>query len=276
LTGALDFDPEAVGGFETASEGERSGDDDDDDDDGGEEEENVQGVERSRAHYVAVGRSQLRTRAEAGGEGLGDVYVGSRVARAEIYGGGVEIEDVEDGDVLGDEIASGEDEEIDSDEAMGSGDEERFGGYKFAGSRTTAGGVVPERGDRVVGGEDEEAGDDEDEDEGENQEESGGSGESGDEHGEEDEGGVEDAERRKRLSRMIAEEQKYHSFRLYYRAITDNEPGLLPRTSPKPHRTTLRKAQPSAINREPSTPSSARESSSRRRWLRSIHFLLPV
>ncbi|MCJ1291226.1 rRNA-processing protein bfr2 [Xylographa carneopallida] len=139
--GIVDVDPEAFGGpLERRGRGEI-----DDSEESEEEHENA------REHYEEVGESKLRRPEEAD---LGPRYSGSRVSREDLQNGGKSDDDVfgkgaseeeggtqnEDRAVGPDEvetdmaIADGEDEDIDSEEAFGEGDEEVFKGFTFRGS----------------------------------------------------------------------------------------------------------------------------------------------
>jgi protein AATF/BFR2 len=215
-----DFDPEALDHEFSASE--------DSGDTGSEGEETADS--KAREHYLPVGKSALRAAKKEGLTPLGPKYEGARVSREKLYesddeeeDGGVGIEDVEEGDIRYGAGSGEEDDEIDSEDALGS-DEERFAGWGFKGSRTTEGGVVPRRGDRVVGSSDEEEGehdeDEEDEeDDGEdgvetddsNESQSGQSDQGSDEEEDEDDSDEDDDEARKTLSKMMAEEKKYLS-----------------------------------------------------------------
>ena len=109
------------------------------------EEEDLSG---GREHYEAVGKSQLRKPAQLV---LGKRYEGASISRNALNGDDIEDGQDEDDD---DDIVSGKDldesdddeignldgegdsdSEVDSDEAFGSGDEERFKGFSFRGSR---------------------------------------------------------------------------------------------------------------------------------------------
>ncbi|KAH8145379.1 uncharacterized protein LAJ45_10662 [Morchella importuna] len=203
-----DFDPEAL--EEEQWDGEGS--------DGSEVGEN-EGEHTGREHYVAVGKSKLR---KGHPVLLDPKYNGAKVSRDKLYDsnedeesrdsadsedeedeksdiestGGVELnsEDyIRDGTLL-----SGEDDEIDSDDALGS-EEERFASFKFRGSTTTqkmngvAGSSGESSGDE---GNDEVDGDLEDEEE------------DGEEESEDEDNQGEEIARRAQLRKMMVEEQK--------------------------------------------------------------------
>ena len=120
-----------------------------------------------------------------------------------------EDEDEEEGsdDEEGPEVW-GEDEDIDSDEALGEGDEARFEGFKFKGSRTTTEGVVCESGMRVEGSSSEED-DAEDSDASSNPDQSGASDDDDEEEENsesEEESDGEEAARRRAMSNLLAQE----------------------------------------------------------------------
>ena len=119
-----------------------------------------------------------------------------------------EEEDSEEGSDDGEEGGVevwGEDEDIDSEDAMGSGDEERFKGYKFKGSRTTEDGVVPQTGDKVVDTDsEEEEQDDEEDDESSNPDQDGDSDAASDSGSDSDASNSSDAARQKALSSLLA------------------------------------------------------------------------
>lgn len=209
---SLDFDPEAIG--TEFSDGEAHGDSDSE---SGSDDE-ADNVDRAREHYVSVGKSRLRKQGPDL-EALGEAYAGSRVDRSKLYDeddeeeSGSEDEGLdEDGedehDPNGPEVYS-EDEEIPSDDAMGSDDEEKFGKWGFKGSRTTEGGRPPQAGDKVVGDSDEESGS-EDEDEDSNSDQSGsGVSEGEEEEEDQDESDIED---RDELDKLLSNEQKLVCF----------------------------------------------------------------
>ena len=247
---ALDFDPEGLddefSADEEATSNAGSGD-------GSEEEREDAGADGAREHYVAVGKSALRKKGALVLAPLGKEYEGARVSRDKLYDsedekgdegdeeeeeeeGGVGIEDVKEGDIkFG--VDSDDDEEIDSDDALGSdgGEEGRFSAWKFSGSATAKGGVVPKRGDKVVGSDSEDEGEeDDDEEKGEEESESAedddesdnesqsddeGEGSEGEDEGEDED--EEEEEKRQALSKMMAEEKKYClSFILYFCCLT--------------------------------------------------------
>ncbi|KAL7276907.1 rRNA-processing protein bfr2 [Rhizina undulata] len=226
-----DFDPEAL---EKECSDAGSGEEED-----GSEDE-VEDKNAGREHYVDVGKSKLR---KENAVLLDPKYDGARVSRENLYDsddeddegsegsedddeddeerdtsmGGVELNS--DGELnLGGEIPTDEDDDIDSDDALGS-DEEKFKDFKFRGSSTTANGVVPKRGDKVVGSSGESSGseddeedefNEEDEDEDEEEEEGDSENESQDEDEDEDEDDDEESEsaRRSELRKLMVEEQK--------------------------------------------------------------------
>ena len=246
---APDFDPEALddelSGEDAHSDSDAASDEPDGDDDG-------DGVDRAREHYVAVGKSALRKKGALALAPLGKKYEGARVSRDKLYDsdedeedgeeaaeeeeGGVGIEDVTEGDIKFGVDSEEEDDDIDSNNALGSdaGEDGRFAGWKFSGSATTKDGVVPQKGDKVVGSdsedeaEDEESedenedgdGDEDEDDEGESEseDESQSGGEDGSEEEDEDEDedeyedeDEEEEEKRQALSLMMAEEKTYCS-----------------------------------------------------------------
>lgn len=130
--------------------------------------------------------------------------------------GGVELnsEDyIRDGTLL-----SGEDDEIDSDDALGS-EEERFASFKFRGSTTTQkmNGVAGSSGessgdegnDEVDGGNDEKESNEEDENENSDEEDLEDEEEDGEEESEDEDNQGEEIARRAQLRKMMVEEQKY-------------------------------------------------------------------
>ncbi|RPA94714.1 TRAUB-domain-containing protein [Choiromyces venosus 120613-1] len=151
-----DFDPEAPEeDYNHSEKSEGSGD---------EENEDL-----GRAHYITVGKSKLRK----GNPVLSDPkYNGARISREKLYRDEDEDhrmdgsdDDSEDSDGDGSEedadekkarnrengeIPTDEDDDIDSDDALGS-DEDKFSGFKFLGSSTTKGGVKATRGMKVAG-----------------------------------------------------------------------------------------------------------------------------
>jgi hypothetical protein len=167
--------------------------------------------------------------------------------------GGVGIDDVQEGDIRFGAGSDAEDDEIDSDDALGS-DGDRFKRWKFRGSRTTDGGVPPEKGDRIVGSDSEDenesgSGSDQEEEEG-----------SEDDEEEESEDGEEDEEQRATLSKLMAEEKKYVAS-LQTIPMSNQPTDLSRRTSSKLRKATPKKALPFGSSKRPSTPSSARASS---------------
>ncbi|MCJ1245338.1 rRNA-processing protein bfr2 [Trapelia coarctata] len=163
-----DFDPEDIEGAFGAKDGSSSGSGDEDDGAG-------------REHYVDVGKIKLRKPQQPA---LGPRYKGSRVRREELGAGdesdddpfgsgasqhdevgasggeeegdgnGAEEEgvvDPDDIDVDMDALQDGEDEDIDSDEAFGEGDEEKFEGFTFRGSRSGGQRVSSERAPKKAG-----------------------------------------------------------------------------------------------------------------------------
>lgn len=236
-----DFDPEALenefsdgggGGLEGSESGASSGEDNGDDGDDGQD-----ASDKARQHYLPVSTSALRV-AKRKAEGLaplGPKYEGARVSREmlcdsgddeaeedegeededdrEDEDGGVAIGDIRDGDIRCGIGSGGEDDEIDSDDAFGGSDGERFKGWKFAGSATTEGGVVPKRGDKVAGSSSDEAeeGTDQESSGSDNESQSGGPGTEESEESEEGDGDDDDdeeAETRKALSEIMAEEKR--------------------------------------------------------------------
>lgn len=178
---------------------------------------------------MPVGKSALRAAKKEGLAPLGPKYQGSRVSRTNLYDdededsededGGVGIEELKEGDIkFG--VASDEDDDIDSDDALCSEDE-KFSGWKFGGSGTTEGGAVPKSGHKVVDSDDEESekeddeeeeaegesGESEDDEDNESQSEEGGN--RSDEESEEEEEDDEGIRQRKTLSKMMAQEKKY-------------------------------------------------------------------
>jgi protein AATF/BFR2 len=269
-TPTTDFDPEAL-------DHEFSDNDHEDDSGSGSEGEEEETADKAREHYVAVGKSALRAQSTAQ---LGKQYEGARVSRDKLYESegesedededgeeddGVAIDDVMEGDIKFGAQDSDEDDEIESDDALGS-DGERFEGWKFRGSRTTEDGVPPERGDKVVESDEEsgeeESGDDEDESGSGSDQEGSEEDEEDEEEGEDEE---EDEEQRATLSKMMAQEKKFPIPPLRAQFYSNQCTERSPRTSPKPPRPTPRKVPPSASNKRPSTPSSARGSSCKRR-----------
>lgn len=227
----IDFDPEALE-QEFNGDEDIDGDSEDDSEDAGDEEDNA------REHYLPVGKSKLRGKEVIP---LGSGYEGSKIRREDLFndgdgeggdgesdGGesqvedesedesedGVAIEDVVDGDIV---CGSGEDDdEIVSEDAMGSSDEERFGNWKFSGSSTTPGGVIPKASDvvksRESGSESDAESDSESNAEESNDQESGsdeksnGEGSSAEESGSDEE--TEDSSRRKAITQLLSEEKK--------------------------------------------------------------------
>ncbi|CUS13334.1 unnamed protein product [Tuber aestivum] len=232
-----DFDPEAP--EEDYNHNEKS-------EDSGDEEENEEDL--GRAHYITVGKSRLR---KGNPVLLDPKYNGARISREKLYqdkdkdhrmDGSDEDSEDSDGDGNEDdvdepkaenrengEIPTDEDDDIDSDDALGS-DEDRFSGFKFLGSSTTKEGVNSTRGMKVVdeSGSDGEPGTDpndevilneeNDSDEDEASDVEGGllshnEDEDEDEEDDEEESsdeGAQDAEakRREELKKLITEEQK--------------------------------------------------------------------
>ncbi|RPB17405.1 TRAUB-domain-containing protein [Morchella conica CCBAS932] len=222
-----DFDPEAL--EEEQWDGEGS--------DGSEVGEN-EGEHTGREHYVAVGKSKLR---KGHPVLLDPKYNGAKVSRDKLYDsnedeesrdsadsedeedeksdiestGGVELnsEDyIRDGTPL-----SGEDDEIDSDDALGS-EEEKFASFKFRGSTTTqkmngaAGSSGESSGDEgndeVDGGNDEKESNEEDENENSDEEDLEDEEEDGEEESEDEDNQGEEIARRAQLRKMMVEEQK--------------------------------------------------------------------
>lgn len=164
-------------------------------------------------------------------------YNGARVSRDKLYdededegsGSAGSEGEVEDGEKSSDESSGGvefdsdadirqgtpksdEDDEIDSEDALGS-EEERFSGYQFRGSLNTAklGGAANSDDKDFGEDEDGEDGIDDDEDiksDHDDDEEDDDRSESGEEEGE---GEGEELARRDQLRKMMMEEQKYHS-----------------------------------------------------------------
>ncbi|KAG4032703.1 hypothetical protein MFRU_006g01680 [Monilinia fructicola] len=101
---------------------------------GDESEDGLAGTE----HYVQVGKSKLRKPEEVA---LGPQYAGSRVSREQLMNGDDEdesnsVNESEDGEKFEGMEFDGEfdDMEVDSDEALGESDEERFKDFVFRGS----------------------------------------------------------------------------------------------------------------------------------------------
>ncbi|PWW76810.1 TRAUB-domain-containing protein [Tuber magnatum] len=232
-----DFDPEAP--EEEYNHSEKSGG-------SGDEEENEEDL--GRAHYITVGKSKLR---KGNPVLLDPKYNGARISREKLYQGEDEDlpmdgsdDDSEDSDGDGSEddtdekkaedrengeIPTDEDDDIDSDDALGS-DEDKFSRFKFLGSSTTKEGVNATRGMKVVddSSSDGESGTNPDDEAILNEEkdsdeddasdvESGllGHNEDENEEGEDDEDESSDessqdaeAKRREELKRLITEEQK--------------------------------------------------------------------
>ncbi|MCJ1405272.1 rRNA-processing protein bfr2 [Xylographa trunciseda] len=134
-----DIDPEEFGGPVDRRHSSGSSSDDED-------------QVTAREHYEDVGESKLR---KPHPPSLGPRYSGSRVSRADLgdgdessdgpFGSGAsgreDLSEEEDGVVDPDEVdlaagdgAAGGDEDIDSEEAFGEGDEEAFKGFAFGGS----------------------------------------------------------------------------------------------------------------------------------------------
>ncbi|KAI5778615.1 apoptosis-antagonizing transcription factor [Geopyxis carbonaria] len=254
---ALDFDPESLSPAPSDAEHDGDSGSDSGSDDGND-------ADLARDHYVAVGKSALRRGQEP--ELLGKAYQGARVARDALNAsddddsegsegesegetgdeseGGVAFSDMEDADiVLGVGSGSDDDEEIDSDDAMGSGDEDRFGGYAFKGSRTTAGGRPKARGEAVAGDSDDsnsnsdnsDANSDNDSDESSNPDQSNAS---DSEDGSEDEESGDDSEdeaRRAALSKILAAERTATASTLSTAAARDQAKGAAVRTQQHIH-----------------------------------------
>lgn len=248
-------------------------------------------TDKAREHYIPVGKSALRAAKKEGLAPLGPKYEGSRVSRANLYDdedegsededGGVGIDELNEGDIkFG--VASDDDDDIDSDDALCSEDE-KFTKWKFGGSNTTEGGLVPKKGHKVVASDDEE---EEDESEGGEEGESGAEGESGESEGEEsgsgddnesqseDEGAQseedseeeeddDDIRQRKTLAKMMAQEKKYVPEAATI-ATSPNQTDLSPKISQRPPNRTPTRDLQSASSKRRSIPSSAPGSSFRR------------
>ncbi|KAG0634487.1 apoptosis antagonizing transcription factor-domain-containing protein [Tuber brumale] len=151
-----DFDPEApVEDYGHSEKSEGSGDEESEEDLG-------------RAHYIAVGKSKLR---KGNPVLLDPKYNGARISREKLYqdeaedhrmGGSDDDSEDSDGDGSEDNadekkagnrgndgIPTDEDDDIDSDDALGS-EEDKFSGFKFLGSSTTKEGVSATRGMKIV------------------------------------------------------------------------------------------------------------------------------
>ncbi|KAL2044727.1 hypothetical protein N7G274_002502 [Stereocaulon virgatum] len=149
-----EFDPEQEDGHgeDDSSSGAEDGD---------------ENLAEAREHYVDVGKSKLR---KSDGVDLGPQYKGASVSRDALQDEEIEDDpfashseqeeseksDHVDSDEDLDLKRQDDDEEIDSGEAFGSGDEDRFGEYNFRGSKKTGLDVRDSEGSEIEGSVDED------------------------------------------------------------------------------------------------------------------------